>query len=251
MFRNVYWHHAVRAATVMYKRIVDDALESGLLAGDELVGQTDEGLLFLLEERARSARAARATAGPPPISSSGAAPGGAMAEAAGAEGVEPGDVGEVAEVAARVERWIARLRTRRLPKRAGEVVAAELEGKVAGEWLAVDSPLKRRVEERLAQELGLEPGGVYLDYPEKPAMFALDLLLQRKSGAVLRLGPTGEAGLIGLPRMAALLYQSARVLRIFTVGGRRRVDAGSLIRLAALTPAEVADRLDASAPLLA
>ena len=38
MFRNVYWHHAVRAATVMYKRIVDDALEGGLLDPAELVG---------------------------------------------------------------------------------------------------------------------------------------------------------------------------------------------------------------------
>jgi uncharacterized protein len=29
MFRNVYWHHAVRAATVLYKRVVADALAAG------------------------------------------------------------------------------------------------------------------------------------------------------------------------------------------------------------------------------
>ncbi|MBI4545399.1 MAG: HD domain-containing protein, partial [Gemmatimonadetes bacterium] len=41
MFRNVYWHHGVRAATVMYKRIVADALGAGLLEPEELLGQTD------------------------------------------------------------------------------------------------------------------------------------------------------------------------------------------------------------------
>jgi len=28
MYRNVYWHHAVRSATAMYKRLVDDALRT-------------------------------------------------------------------------------------------------------------------------------------------------------------------------------------------------------------------------------
>src|SRR6266540_899297 len=31
MYRNVYWHHAVRSATAMYKRLVEDALISGAL----------------------------------------------------------------------------------------------------------------------------------------------------------------------------------------------------------------------------
>ena len=30
MYRNVYWHHAVRSATAMYKRLVDGALRAGL-----------------------------------------------------------------------------------------------------------------------------------------------------------------------------------------------------------------------------
>jgi HD superfamily phosphohydrolase len=29
MYRNVYWHHAVRSATAMYKRLVDEALTAG------------------------------------------------------------------------------------------------------------------------------------------------------------------------------------------------------------------------------
>jgi uncharacterized protein len=29
MFRNVYWHHAVRAATALYKRLVQDAVDAG------------------------------------------------------------------------------------------------------------------------------------------------------------------------------------------------------------------------------
>src|SRR5690606_17888739 len=61
MFRNVYWHHTVRAATVMYKHIVSDALGCGLLAPDELVGRTDEALLFLLEARAAGGLPARVT----------------------------------------------------------------------------------------------------------------------------------------------------------------------------------------------
>ena len=48
MYRNVYWHHAVRSATAMYKRLVDDALRAGELDEPELVGLTDEGVLHRL-----------------------------------------------------------------------------------------------------------------------------------------------------------------------------------------------------------
>ncbi len=54
MYRNVYWHHAVRSATAMYKRLVDDALRAEALRARELVGFTDEGLLHALEQRAPS-----------------------------------------------------------------------------------------------------------------------------------------------------------------------------------------------------
>jgi uncharacterized protein len=48
MYRNIYWHHAVRSATAMYKRLVDDALQSGALPADGLADWTDEGLLHAL-----------------------------------------------------------------------------------------------------------------------------------------------------------------------------------------------------------
>jgi HD superfamily phosphohydrolase len=51
MYRNVYWHHAVRSATAMYKRLVSDALDAGSLSASELAGFTDEGLLLGLEAK--------------------------------------------------------------------------------------------------------------------------------------------------------------------------------------------------------
>lgn len=49
MYRNVYWHHAVRSATAMYKRMVDDALRAGVIDAEMLPSYTDEGLLHRLE----------------------------------------------------------------------------------------------------------------------------------------------------------------------------------------------------------
>lgn len=49
MYRNVYWHHAVRSATSMYKRLVGDSIRAGALDGLELPSLTDEGLLHKLE----------------------------------------------------------------------------------------------------------------------------------------------------------------------------------------------------------
>jgi HD superfamily phosphohydrolase len=49
MYRNVYWHHAVRSATAMYKRLVEDAIEAGVLDVQSLSRFTDEGLMHRLE----------------------------------------------------------------------------------------------------------------------------------------------------------------------------------------------------------
>ena len=54
MYRNVYWHHAVRSATAMYKRLVDGALRAGSLSAETLAAYTDEGLLHELARRAPS-----------------------------------------------------------------------------------------------------------------------------------------------------------------------------------------------------
>jgi HD superfamily phosphohydrolase len=211
MFRNVYWHHAVRAATVMYKRIVADALELGLIETEEVVGQTDEGFLHLLEQRSGER--------PSPAAN-------AIAES------------------------IKALRVRRLPKRAAEVVAADLEQREPAAWIGSDAPIKREVEDRIAAQLGLAAGSVFLDYPEKPAMFHLNLLVQRRAGDVFRLGPGGREGLIGLPSVAVELYRTARVLRMFTLGERRGVQIQALVRLACLSEAEVEQELRGTAALL-
>ena len=53
MFRNVYWHHGVRSATVAFRRLVEGALDDGLLDREDLAGPTDEELLGLLAARMR------------------------------------------------------------------------------------------------------------------------------------------------------------------------------------------------------
>ena len=57
MYRNVYWHHAVRSATAMYKRLVEDALRSGALDAELLPSLTDEGLHSPARARASIAAA--------------------------------------------------------------------------------------------------------------------------------------------------------------------------------------------------
>ena len=59
MYRNVYWHHAVRSATAMYKRLVGEALGAGVLEAGRLAAYTDEGLLLALEGDAMPAGVAR------------------------------------------------------------------------------------------------------------------------------------------------------------------------------------------------
>jgi hypothetical protein len=194
MFRNVYWHHAVRAATALYKRIVEDAVAGGLLDPEELVGPTDEQLLLELHRRAHEAE---------------------------------GD----SELAGRIStRWIPALRQRRLPKRALEMTAADLQGRRVEDWAVGDSPWKRAVEDELAEELGLEPGEVMIDFPVKRAMFQLDLLVQRRDGAVERMGPGGLPGILEIGRVAEDLYRTARVLRVFTLE-RRELSADRVLDL--------------------
>jgi hypothetical protein len=55
MYRNVYWHHAVRSATAMFKRAVRTALHQGGLTADDIANSTDEAFMERL----------RATAGAP------------------------------------------------------------------------------------------------------------------------------------------------------------------------------------------
>ncbi len=181
MYRNVYWHHAVRSATAMYKRLVEDALVAGIVRVEGLAGFTDEGILHALERAPASAR----SAGDGPTSTS------ALLDA---------------------------IRSRRLYKRAMEVAAAEL-ADIDLEWIAEDRPRTRRVEDGLARSLGLAPGEVLLDYPRKERMLGLDLPLLSRDGSVRRLTDAGIAGAINLPVLAEGLYRSAGWLRVFTTRG--------------------------------
>jgi hypothetical protein len=190
MFRNVYWHHAVRAATALYKRIVEESVRAGLVDPEELVGPTDEELLYEIDRRVHE------------------------------------DDGDVAERIA--TRWLPALRQRRLPKRALELTAADLAGRQVEDWAVGDSPWKRAVEDDLAADLGLEPGEVVIDFPVKQAMFQLDILVERHSGEVQRLDLDDRRGLLDLPKVAQGLYRSARVLRVFTFE-RREVSAGHVL----------------------
>lgn len=60
MYRNVYWHHAVRSATAMFKRVVRDAIASGELSEAWIARTTDEALMERLKTlEARSGLAQR------------------------------------------------------------------------------------------------------------------------------------------------------------------------------------------------
>ncbi|MEX0856201.1 MAG: HD domain-containing protein [Gemmatimonadota bacterium] len=195
MFRNVYWHHAVRAATALYRRIVDDSVHLELFRPEELVGPTDEELLYRIVERS------------------------------GAH--------ENPRVRRIGEEWVVNLRTRRLPKRACELTAAELEGIELPSWISQDAPIRREVENEMAKRLGLDEGEVMIDYPAKERMLDLNLLVERRGGAVERLTSAGLRGVIDLPRLAEELYRTARVLRVFTLRPRTIEPATVLAILAA------------------
>jgi HD superfamily phosphohydrolase len=50
MYRNVYWHHAIRSATVMFKRLIRSAIGNGHLDAGWIAGSTDESLMEAVRE---------------------------------------------------------------------------------------------------------------------------------------------------------------------------------------------------------
>lgn len=157
MYRNVYWHHAVRSATVMFKRLVRTAIARGELEPTWIAQSTDEALMERLRRMADA-----------PIA--------------------------------------ARLRRRRLYKRALDLPAADL-SPGTGAWLT-DPGLVERVEDRLAAELGVGAGEVLLDFPTKPDMLATGIPLVTQAG--------GAPPAIGIEAVADALHTAARRFRIFT-----------------------------------
>src|SRR3989442_15037413 len=51
MYRNVYWHHAVRSATAMFKRLVRRAIATAQLEPAAVAVATDDGLIHDLMQR--------------------------------------------------------------------------------------------------------------------------------------------------------------------------------------------------------
>ena len=222
MYRNVYWHHAVRAATCMFKRAVLAAAEAGAIADATLEEATDDALMELL---LRGRGDARATASP-----------------AGAPGPRPAGVDWRALAAA--------IRARRLHKRAMDLPASDVPAQVQP-WLADDAGLTTRVEDALAAELGLAPGGLLLDFPSRSSMLGVDLPLRLRGGAIDRLTDEGRAGQLGLPRVADELYRSARRFRVFVAQPLTRAGGlAGLLDLVTVPAADVAARLDAGRALL-
>ena len=199
MYRNVYWHHAVRSATAMFKRLVRNAIAAGRLSADQVAVATDDGLIHDLMQ-ADTAGLAR------------------------------------------------RLRERRLAKRAVDLPATELPAD-APAWAADDPELQQHVEDRLAGEVGLRPGELFLDFPAKPDMLALDLPLVQRDGAVIQLAGADATAQLGLPRVAGELHRSARRLRVFVLGNAT-VSAKAIVELVMLPREEVLERVAKERSLL-
>jgi len=203
MYRNVYWHHAVRSATAMFKRLVMTAIARGVVRVEDIAASTDDGLIHELQRQ----------------------------DTTGVQLVE-------------------RLRERRLAKRTLDVPASEVPND-AGSWISGDPALCRAVEDQLARELGLEANEVFLDFPAKPDMLALDLPLVMRDGSVLHLAGQEAAEHLELPRVATELYRSARRLRLFVL---RPLDTDlpvkRLLDLVTTPGEEIRARLDSSRALL-
>ena len=198
MYRNVYWHHAVRSATCMFKRAVRLAARAGVLEATEIGEANDGGLMTALLAH------------------------------------DPTGLAHA-------------VHTRRLHKRALDLPASDV-GPDEG-WTESMPDLLERLENQLAAEIGLNPGDVLVDYPERTNMLSVNLPLRLRDGSITRLTDQGRPGQLGLPQVAGHLYQSARRLRVFVVRPVER----SLERVAGLVvlPAgEIGALLDRGTTLL-
>jgi len=60
MYRTVYWHRQVRAATSMIKKALLDGMEKGKITGEDLYDLDDQSLFFLLKEKKTGSELAQA-----------------------------------------------------------------------------------------------------------------------------------------------------------------------------------------------
>jgi HD superfamily phosphohydrolase len=165
MYRNVYWHHAVRSPTAMFKRLVSAAVSRGATDAARIAELTDDALMQELEREDGTGIAAS-------------------------------------------------LRSRRLYKRALELLPSEL-GAPVPSWVWDGGPRLEAAEDSLARRAGLRPAELLIDFPHKTAMLGLDLPIARRDGSVQRLTERGWPGVMDLPKMAEDLVETARRLRVF------------------------------------
>ena len=213
MFRNVYWHHTVRAATVTFVRLIEISLANGLLSRDDLAGPTDEELLGLIANKI--------------------------------ERLSVGTGCDIDSSFARALRLLDALNHRWLPKRVLELTGDQLPDRVSS-WPSHRADLVVALEKRMAEEWGLPSESIMLDYPSDPDMLELNLLLVRKDGSVRRLTTLGERGLIDIPRLGGSLYHSARVLRVFSFDPVPNRDPRPLLALIEASEQDVECRLASS-----
>jgi hypothetical protein len=140
------------------------------------------------------------------------------------------------------------LRERRLAKRVLDVPATELPADTPA-WPGDDPELRGRVEDHVARELGLNAGELFLDFPAKPDMLALDMPLVKRDGSVAQLAGADATAHLGLPRVANELYRTARRLRVFVLQPVR-VPMKAIVDLIMLPGEEVAARLAAERSLV-
>ena len=199
MYRNVYWHHAVRSATCMFKRAVRGAVRRGIVTAQDIAEATDDGLMETLIGQDRN-------------------------QLAGA------------------------IRARHLHKRALDLPASDVPAGLQP-WVAEDPDLLELVEDAVATQVGLPPGGLLLDFPARSSMLGVDLPLRTRAGTIERLTDAGRAGQLGLPRVADELYRSARRLRIFVASAPSR-PLGRVLDLLTVPTDEVRRRLGEGVNLL-
>jgi hypothetical protein len=114
--------------------------------------------------------------------------------------------------------------------------------------VAEDPDLLERVEDALAEVVGLAPGGLLMDFPARSAMLGVNLPLRTRAGTIERLTDAGRAGHLGLPRVADELYRSARRLRIF-VSGQPNRSLAPILTLLTWPADEMKRRLQDGSPL--
>ena len=153
MYRNVYWHHAVRSATAMFKRLVLVAIATGRVRQEDVALATDDGLIHELQR---------------------------------------GDATGLAQA----------LRERRLAKRALDIPAPDLPLDTADVARQRSRTVRARGRHAGPTSSTWTPGELFLDFPAKPDMLALDIPLVKRDGSVTQLSgddATAHSGCRGLP----------------------------------------------------